>query len=673
MELPTPTTSQHNGHPWLTLFNHQLVAKLSHTDGDVILTGVQRSPQYSDELVADQVFAQLDLRNNPRRKHYTNDANGDTTNQTDNIHTTTTNDTGALPPLPAELFLFDSDAPSGRYLIAGNPVYHHGATNRCVAYTIATIREWQLKKHHPQLQSVTLSKVEIWNRRANKPSQAMIGCDGLNILCSSRHCVTEQVYKRHLRLIRDAADLREQAVSARQRIQNAKLLSTMISSGDDDHLVEDSEKLQLQSNDEKQRLLDTLEADYRAVRTQWKTAKEQLKQVEYLLERQRFPRGAQQYYAALREDLRQVMHQCANPLDDEKANYSHYNPHLYAAVHSLSTLKRALAENGPLAMLLPYFRHHVRDRFWERDLAYPNQKSTLLYCVTVVGYSDHERTIWLRNSLGPDWGEMRNGHVKLGYDEFENGIPVETYTVFYEGKLVLESLESVVVVSSSPNNTSNRLASVDTTKVEQQQPKQEDNDDEQEEQSAADSSCQSDKSDDKGDKNYNQQDDEDEDDGCCHCESSRRPPSACSSSRSRKPYDTSNNRRGNNKHSETEESEHQPSSLARRHQRSRFAPEQQEQQEEGDQGEQEEELEQYPEASSRRQSHSSLFGQESDDENAMYRRAHTRTDPKLALQELQQKSEQAINELALQMAGRTLGALDHAWNTLRPYVPCCHI
>jgi hypothetical protein len=663
MELPTPTTSQHNGHPWLTLFNHQLVAKLSHTDGDVILTGVQRSPQYSDELVADQVFAQLDLRNNPRRKHYTNDANGDTTNQTDNIHTTTTNDT------PEELFSFDSDAPPGQYLIAGNPVYHHGATNRCVAYTVATIREWQLRKHHPQLQSVTLSKVELWNRRANKPSQAMIGCDGLNILCSSRHCVTEQVYKRHLRLIRDAADLREQAVSARQRIQNAKLLSTMISSGDDDHLVEDSQNLQLQSNDEKQRLLETLEVDYRAVRAQWKTAKEQLKQVEYVLERQRFPRDAQQYYAALREDLRQGMHPCANPLDDEKA-YS-YNPHLYAAVHSLSTLKRALAENGPLAMLLPYFRHHVRDRFWERDSAFPNQKSTLLYCVTVVGYSDHERTIWLRNSLGPDWGEMHNGHVKLGYDEFENKIPAETYTVFYEGKSLLESLEPVVV--SSPPNTSNRLASVDTTKVEQQQPKQEDNDDEQEEQSAADSSCQSDKSDDKRDKIYNQQDDEDEDDGCCHCESSRRPPSACSSSRVRQPYDTSHNKRGNNKHSETDESEQQPSSSARRHQRIRAAPEQQEQQEEEEEGEQEEELEQEEEASSRRQSHSSLFGQESDDENTMYRRAHTRTDPKLALQELQQKSEQAINELALQMAGRTLGALDHAWNTLRPYVPCCHI
>jgi C1A family cysteine protease len=85
----------------------------------------------------------------------------------------------------------------------------------------------------------------------------------------------------------------------------------------------------------------------------------------------------------------------------------------YAKILSLGGLKTAIATLGPVAGVLPIYSSKAT--FWRNEGSAQYQG---LHAITILGYSDEDKVIYIRNSWGENWADK--GYTEIPYDEFNS-------------------------------------------------------------------------------------------------------------------------------------------------------------------------------------------------------------------------------------------------------------
>jgi len=112
-------------------------------------------------------------------------------------------------------------------------------------------------------------------------------------------------------------------------------------------------------------------------------------------------------------------------------------------ITSLSDLKIALLNTGPIIVMLPVYTDADPNTFWKTT----NLKITNFgyHCITIVGYDDLSERLILRNSWGTSWGI--NGYQWFPYSDFN--IIVEAWTLL---PITPTPNDSVYLSTSIDNN-----------------------------------------------------------------------------------------------------------------------------------------------------------------------------------------------------------------------------
>jgi hypothetical protein len=309
--------------------------------------------------------------------------------------------------VPSKLFLFDDET---SLKVGGNSVYNQGATFKCVAYVVCTIRESQVYREGVGGTSSPLtppggqapltpyiddnsttntdnynyndnsgglrgprapycfSKDYIYDLRENAFSDGMSGSNAMQIVVT-HGCIEEREHDHYLELYNKIARLERQ-----KRDQ-----------GDDDHSEIDE-------------------------------AQDEMNQLIYRMKQDPSKRG---------------------------------NQDVYAKVTTVQGLKQSLLHNGPCLIILPFYGNPHSTTFWVPPTE--NATDEMGHAVTVMGYDDDEQSFYVRNTWGPNWNVT--GHFWFPYSHLK--LAWEIWTIFPRGtdKLVYHK-KRVAGASISPTSLS---------------------------------------------------------------------------------------------------------------------------------------------------------------------------------------------------------------------------